>query len=73
MICGSAIGAGSRRRNARSLTREWSRIGNAYAVEDFRLTRQSSGLALVLALIFESIGLRETPLLTVVIDEIHET
>jgi len=54
------------------LNEEWSRIGNACVVEDFRLTRQSSGLALVLALIFESIGMRETPLLPVLIDEIHE-
>ena len=42
------------------LNEEWSRIGNAYVVEDFRLTRQSSGLALVLGLIFESICMRGT-------------
>ena len=44
----------------RLLNEEWSRIGNAYVVEDFRLTRQSSGLALVLGLIFESICMRGT-------------
>ena len=55
------------------LNEEWSRIGNASVVEDFRLTRQSSGLALVLALIFESTTLRGTPPLPVGIDEFHET
>jgi hypothetical protein len=58
------------------LNDEWSRIDNAYVVADFRLTRQSSGLALVLAFVFESMGLRDTParrLPLMVIDEIHQT
>jgi hypothetical protein len=38
------------------LNEEWSRIGNAYVVEDFRLTRQSSGLALVLAFVLRAWG-----------------